>query len=368
MVSKALLVARGSGAHDDRANGGDGDGRLPWGPLACMPVANQSLLANAIEALAEDGVTDVAIVAEHGTLTAVEAIVAQLPAARRNGNGKPAVQISVLEQLPEGGLGSALELARPVLGEDAYVLHLGEALCWGLGEVVNGDEPKADDAIVFVQGPGGPTASAITRVAADGIAKVAPRRSRFGDLGVYMVGPAFADAVAAIEASGGIEAQARAALAHVGERGGQVSHRRRPGSWHYTASADNVLEANRTALDRLAPLRVGRGVTDTDIEGIVAIDPTAVVESCRIRGPVKIGPGARIVDSYIGPFTTIAGGAEIEGAEIEYSVILDGVSVRHLGTRLEASVIGPNAQVFRDFRLPRALRLDVGPGARVSLA
>jgi glucose-1-phosphate thymidylyltransferase len=57
----------------------------------------------------------------------------------------------------------------------------------------------------------------------------------------------------------------------------------------------------------------------------------------------------------------------VEGAEIEHSVVLPGASISHLGGRLEASVIGPKSRVFRDFRLPRALRLTLGEGAEVCL-
>ena len=58
----------------------------------------------------------------------------------------------------------------------------------------------------------------------------------------------------------------------------------------------------------------------------------------------------------------------IEGSEVEHSIILAGASISHLGGRLEASVVGPRARVFRDFRLPKALRLNVGEGAQVTLA
>ena len=52
---------------------------------------------------------------------------------------------------------------------------------------------------------------------------------------------------------------------------------------------------------------------------------------------------------------------------MEHSINLPGASIKHLGKRLEASVVGPGAKVFRDFGLPRALRLNVGEGAEVSL-
>jgi hypothetical protein len=39
----------------------------------------------------------------------------------------------------------------------------------------------------------------------------------------------------------------------------------------------------------------------------------------------------------------------------------------HVGGRLVASVVGRDARVFRDFSLPRALRLRVGDGTEVAL-
>jgi hypothetical protein len=57
----------------------------------------------------------------------------------------------------------------------------------------------------------------------------------------------------------------------------------------------------------------------------------------------------------------------IEGAEIEDSIVLPGASIMHIGGRISASVVGRNARIFRDFTLPRALRLQVGDGARVAL-
>ena len=42
--------------------------------------------------------------------------------------------------------------------------------------------------------------------------------------------------------------------------------------------------------------------------------------------------------------------------------------IEHLGGRLEASVVGRGARVYRDFALPRAYRLRVGDGNEISLA
>ena len=77
---------------------------------------------------------------------------------------------------------------------------------------------------------------------------------------------------------------------------------------------------------------------------------------------------ARLCDAHVGPYTAIGRDVLVEGAEIDQSVIVPGASICHLGSRLEASVVGPRARIFGAFRLPKAPRLNIGEGAEVSLA
>jgi glucose-1-phosphate thymidylyltransferase len=135
----------------------------------------------------------------------------------------------------------------------------------------------------------------------------------------------------------------------------------------YRGKPADLLELNRIVLDRLEgdPHRsVGSG---NQIEGRVWIHESASVRNSVIVGPTVIGEDAHVSDAYIGPYTSIGAGARVEGAEIERSIIASGASVMHVGDRLVASVVGRNARVFRDFALPRALRLRVGEGTEVAL-
>jgi NDP-sugar pyrophosphorylase family protein len=92
---------------------------------------------------------------------------------------------------------------------------------------------------------------------------------------------------------------------------------------------------------------------DTRIQGPVVIDQSPRLE-CIVRGPAVIGAGARLGDAHIGPYTGIDADVVPEGAEIEHSIVLPAPSICHVGTRLEASVVGPLGRGFRDFRLPNA--------------
>ena len=58
----------------------------------------------------------------------------------------------------------------------------------------------------------------------------------------------------------------------------------------------------------------------------------------------------------------------LEGVEIEHSIVLPGAQIRYPGRRLESSLVGEGAQIGRDYSLPSALRLRVGPNAEIQLS
>jgi NDP-sugar pyrophosphorylase family protein len=139
------------------------------------------------------------------------------------------------------------------------------------------------------------------------------------------------------------------------------------GAWKYDGTVDGVLEANSLALDELKRARIGADLSRASIEGRVAIDPSAVLDGAKIRGPAQIGPGAVLLDTYVGPYTSIGANVRLESVEIEHSIVLDSAVIRFPGRRLEASLVGEGAQIGRDFTLPSALRLRVGRGSDIQL-
>jgi glucose-1-phosphate thymidylyltransferase len=197
------------------------------------------------------------------------------------------------------------------------------------------------------------------------LAEFDPSRSTLGVTGVWAFGPGGMQWAAA-ETTG-----QRDGVTQVAERiaaGGGTVRVRLADSWRaYRGEAVDLLELNRIALDRLEaePYRFdGNG---NRIEGRVWIHESATVRASVIVGPTVIGEEAQVRDAYIGPYTSIGAGARVEGAEIERSIVAPGASVVHVGSRMVASVIGRNARVFRDFSLPRAMRLHVGDGTEVAL-
>jgi glucose-1-phosphate thymidylyltransferase len=86
-----------------------------------------------------------------------------------------------------------------------------------------------------------------------------------------------------------------------------------------------------------------------------------------IRGPVIIGPRARIVHAYVGPFTSIMRDSEIRDSEIEHSIVLEGSTISNLANRVEDSLIGKNVRIYREPMKPSAYRFMLGDNSEVGI-
>lgn len=158
------------------------------------------------------------------------------------------------------------------------------------------------------------------------------------------------------------------ALARLRELGARIQEREVDASLPCRGGAEGLLATNRRMLEAMAHDVCGERIFDTEIQGRVTMDPSAELRDSLIRGPVAIGPRARITNAYVGPYTSIGADVEIDCVEIEHSIVLDRARLRFLGTRIEGSLIGPDARVERDLRIPQAVRLSVGAGAEVAIA
>ena len=95
------------------------------------------------------------------------------------------------------------------------------------------------------------------------------------------------------------------------------------------------------------------------------IEAGATVENSVIRGPAIIGPGARIRNAYVGPFTSIGRDVEIRDSEIEHSIVLEGALIHDLDTRVCDSLIGRGVKIHRLPLKPSAHRFMLGDNSEV---
>ena len=326
---------------------------------ALLPVANLPLLGHALDWLGTAGMREVVVVAgERLASDAREAL---------QGRRWP-FEIDWFEQTSGETLGESLASLRGFLDGESFVLHLADSLArQGLDELLGDRPPDPLEAVVVVHGSDDGQQSVVDiRERLGGARRSAPPElGRSATAGVAVLGAKVIDQVGDLDAWPGRELNVLAE--RLNQLGGGVRVCHASGWWRFCRGAEAALEGNRFALESLAETPLHGEIIDSRIQGPVSIHPTARLESSIVRGPAVIGAGVRLRDAYVGPYTSIGDDVVIEGAEVEHSIVMPEASIRHLGGRLEASVVGPHARVFRDFRLPRALRLTVGRGAEVSL-
>lgn len=331
-------------------------------PEALEHVANKPIPHHVLDVLEAADVQEV-IVASSAELAGD---VRQCLAARQQRTG---LRLRFVERPAPLSFGDALRLAAPIVGRAPCIVHVGTGL---LGETL---EPvmarlrsRSPDAVVTVHEGGGPdrrlnVATEVMLQAGEFHASRAPLRMA----GICLFGPGALRCASTAEWRAGNDVDLTGVAERVIAAGGSF-YALPVNSWRrYAGDPLDLLELNRIALDRLDGDLCRTNDQGNRIEGRVWIHERATVRASVIVGPVVIGPGARVEDAYIGPYTSIGAGARIEGAEIERSIIAAGASITHVGGRLVASVVGRNARIFRDFSLPRALRLRVGDGTEVAL-
>jgi glucose-1-phosphate thymidylyltransferase len=336
-------------------------------------VANRPLAGIILEELATGGVDSLAVVAVADRLEELQARVAADTALERD--------VSFLELAAPGRLTGAFEAADAFVGGDAVIVHLATGLLAQSCEpLVAGAGEQTEDLRLLLHhghegcGPLSATTERLLRVSGLGGAG-----GGLSLAGVAVFGPgAFARASRTLARGRARDENATDAapthelIAIADELAGEdltVAAGLVSGWCEYSTDPRALLELNRSVLDRqAASARHYPSAAGNRIEGRVVIHQTAEVSASVILGPALIGPGARIADAYIGPYTTVGAGAVIENCEILRSIVGPGARIAHVGARIEGSTIGRDANIFRDFQLPRAMRLHVGDGGEVSLS
>lgn len=351
---KGVVVVESIGPRPDSAGPSRAD--------ALEHVANQPIAYHVLDVLEAAGVADI-VVASSAELAED---VRECLEMREKRDG---ARLNYVHQPGPLDLAGGLRLASPLIADAPCIVHLAHGLLdeplAPLLSRLRGDSP---DVVVVVHQAPTPDEhlSAATQEMLH-IAELDPTRAALAMAGVCCFGPHALSQVGGVELRAGNDVD----LTRLGERieaAGGTFHVRHADAWcRYDGNARDLLELNRVALDGLQAEQRRPDNHGNSIEGRVWIDERAAVRASVIIGPAVIGPGACIKDAYIGPYTAVGANARIEGAEIERSIICSGASITHVGGRLVASVVGRDARIFRDFSLPRAMRLRVGDGTEVAL-
>ena len=334
------------------------------GAKQLVPVANKPVLFYAIEALAEAGIREIGIIVGE---TAAEV-------RRAVGDGQRwGVAISYIPQETPAGLAHAVHVARQFLGDDPFIMYLGDNLIRdSLTPLIESFRREPADAWILLSQVPHPEQFGVAVFDDEGrvqrlIEKPAVPPSNYALVGVYLFSKAIHEAVAAIRPSPRGELEITDAIQWLIDEGRPVRPQVITGWWKDTGKKEDMLEANRIILDDLQSDVAGRVEGTCELAGRIVLAPTAVIRNSTVRGPVIIGDGAVIEDAYVGPYTAIGERVVVRQSEIEHSIVLDGAQILGIDGRVEDSLIGRDVVVRRGQSKPHGYKLMLGDHSQIEL-
>jgi glucose-1-phosphate thymidylyltransferase len=329
-----------------------------------VPIANKANIDYVVEDIVRAGVTDIGVVISPETGAEVSA---HLGDGSRFG-----CAFTFIPQDQPAGLAHAVKISQGFLGNDPFVMYLGDNLLDGginhMLEVFNAGGIEA--CILLTKVPNPASFGVAVRDETGRITRLVEKPKEFiSDLalvGVYVFSPRIHQIIATLKPSARGELEITEAIQQLLESGATVHAEEVRGYWKDTGNASDLLDANRLVLSRLR-YDVQGTVEDSELVGEIAIAAGAIVRRSRIRGPVSVAAGAIIEDSYVGPYTSIGDGAIVRHAELEYSILMGGAQLQGTGKRLDSSILGEEAQVIGETGRRNTVQFFLGDRSVVKL-
>ena len=329
-----------------------------------MVIANKPVLFYGLEAIRDAGIAEVGLVVGD-TAPAIQAAV---------GDGSAfGLSATYIRQEAPLGLAHAVLVSRDFLGDDDFVMYLGDNfIVGGITPLVEEFRAKRPDAQIMLTPVPDPRQFGVAELDEAGQVigleeKPQCPKSDLALVGVYIFSPSVHEAVRDLKPSTRGELEITEAIQWLIDHGNTVRSSVITGYWKDTGNVADMLEVNRMVLETIEPRCHGTLDPGCEIIGRVVIEDDAQVSGSRIVGPVVIGARSRVTGSYVGPFTSVAEDCSIDDSEIEYSIMLPRASIRGVG-RIEASIIGHDVEVTPAPRVPKAHRLVLGDHSKVQIS
>lgn len=334
-----------------------------------IPIANKPLIFYPIETIAKTGIKDVAITYNPGWLETVQKFLG-------NGSRWGLKFTYVLQEKPLG-LANIFQVCEEYIGGDSFLLHLGDNIFTeGINELFEYfKKTKPNGLVAMVHHPentrlGVPYFDKKGRLVKY-VEKPKNPPHDYAIPGIYFFDSNVFKCFRSkdkIEASARGEYEISSPYQWLIDNGYRVDVLEYKGKWLDPGKFNDWLEANQYLLDINSNGEVKSKVgKDSSVQGRVGIGRRCRIINSTIRGPVIIGDGVSIKDSFIGPYTSVSDDCLIEASKVENSVLMNGVKIMNVKPPIDNSLIGSFAEISDVNGHSDCLELFVGEKSQVRL-
>lgn len=329
-----------------------------------IPVANKPVLFRVIESIRDAGITEIGIVIGD-TGEEIKRAVGR--------GGQWGVEITYIPQEAPLGLAHAVKISQDFLGDERFVMFLGDnVIQGGISPLIAQFANSQYNSQIVLTRVEKPEQYGVAELDEQGkiINLVEKPKEPLSDLalvGIYMFDKYIFEAVNAIKPSWRGELEITDAIQWLVTQKYNVFPYVHRGWWIDTGRPGDMLEANSLVLEELTPVIEGYVDRDSEVDSRVIVEQGAEIINSVVRGPAIIGRETRLVNAYVGPFTSIYHHCLIENAEISRSIVLENSQIRNINRRIEDSLIGRNVVLHRSPIRPQAYKFTLGDNSNVGL-
>ena len=326
-----------------------------------IPVAGTPILFQALEAIAEAGITDVGIV----TGATGDEVRAAVDDGSRWG-----LDVTFIPQHAPLGIAHAVMTAESFLGDGPFLLYLGDnVLLGGVRRFVDEFERSDAEAHILLARVPEPEHFGVAVLDGDRIERLVEKpQEHLSDLalvGVYLFRGSILAACRSLQPSDRGEYEITEAIQWLLDSGREVRAEMVDGYWKDTGRPEDLLEANRMMLAGIETAVDGDVDDASVIDGPVVVRAGAKVTASTLRGPVVVGHGSSIDRSTLGPDVSIGPACRVEASEVTDSIVMEDCTIIDVHG-LTASLLGRHVEV-RHSGDRGAHRLIVGDESRVEV-
>jgi glucose-1-phosphate thymidylyltransferase len=330
-----------------------------------VPVANKPVLVRVLECIRDAGVTDIGIVVGHTAPEIKETV----------GDGSAwGVKVTYIPQASPDGLAHAVKISQDFLGEEPFVMFLGDnVIQGGIGSLIRDFAHSGWNSQVVLKQVPDPRAYGVAELRPDGsiarlVEKPAVPPSNYALVGIYMFDKHIFQAVNAIQPSARGELEITDAIQWLIDHGYRVYPHIHEGWWIDTGKPIDMLEANSYVLEELKPSIAPNAVIEqSEIDSRVTVQARARIVNSTVHGPAIIGEDCVIENSYIGPFTSIYHHTVIRNCEIVRSIVLEHSTLTDIPAMIRDSLIGRKVTIRRSDQRPTGLKMNLADNSTLSI-
>lgn len=286
------------------------------------------------------------------------------------------IKIEYIVQKELLGLGYAVMSAREYVGNDPFIVYLGDnvAKC-DLVAAVSRYFDENMNAMLMLAKVEKPQRFGVPEIQNGEIVRVEERpirpRSEFAIAGIYIYDSNAFKAMDEIRLSDRGQYEISDIHNYYINSDLKLGHEEIMEWWKDRGNPEDLLEGNKFVLENFVFAGNG-GRIDGEIMGQAKVDGkviigrgTRVTGRSLLRGPLVIGEGCLIKDAYVGPYTSIGSGTEINNTEIEHSLVMNGVNI-YTDKKIVDSVIGSNVSITSsEGILPKGKQVIVGENSSI---